>query len=241
MMFVEQLISPFLRNKPANDPIDRESVLPLIHLLKQRQLLEVSIDGYRRTVQSMVVDIDLERGELMLDGFSPKLIDRTSVIGSDVTITHNRGHRKLSFTKNIKHWDPAKDAYTIDLPSDTTYTSRRAAPRVELNTVKPMYAIVKPVFGAPWQATIKNISQGGARVSIAGDVREWLSSHSALPECAINVSPGMVIKTKGMIRGYRFSGRPYRHTEVSIEFLDLSAKPRSQLERLVDTLSTEAA
>ncbi len=240
MSFVQQLFSPFVRKESPTEDFEPALYQPLLDLLKNRQLLKVALDGHSGSLQSMIVDIDFENKRLVLDGFSPRLQDRTSVIGLKLTISHQSNQQQLSFSGVIKTWDPATDSYMIDLPKPPSYKPRRQEERLLLAGQRPLYSKVKPIFGAPWQATIKNISAGGMRVSVVGDVREPLTSSSSV-QCELMVSTHFSIKLSGVVRGYRFVGRPYRNTEISIEFTNLNNKLLNQIEQLLNTLSNKAA
>ena len=242
MSFVKQWLTPFLKRGNsqinANQVIDPTKYEPLLMLLRRRQLLKVALDSMSGEWQTMIVDINLVDKTLTLDGFSPTLTDRTSVIGQPITVTHQSLQQVLSFSGTIGQWQPATDAYSIELPLQAPiYQPRRVNHRLVLSGYKPLYGHIKPIFGMPWNVTIKNISAGGMRVAVNGDIREALQAHSNLPQCRIDISPSFKIITAGEICGFRFTSKPSRTTEISIAFKDMDSNSRADLEQFMQSLS----
>jgi len=126
--------------------------------------------------------------------------------------------------------DPIDNSLCIDLPYQADYQPRRIEPRIEFNDQSVFSANINPLFGAPWYAKLKNISQGGMRIAVAGDLRDQLHKNLPIQRCDIDLGFKKPLRCSGRVKSFSFYTRPYRHTLVSIMFENMNEHDLGNLE-----------
>lgn len=213
------------------------------HLMKlqdKRQLVEVLIPGYKNSFQSMIIGIDFMDNTFRLDEFSPFFSSPDNIINQTITIRHQSGWEKLEITASVKQWSAQDNSYSLELPEFIDYQPRRSYPRLTLDNHNLLKTHINPPYGAPWYATVKDISQGGMRIAINGDLRPHLHKDKALPKCQIQLDKQLHIHTRGLIRAFSYSNKPSRHTDISIEFSNMSQLDKSHLKRFIEYVEVAA-
>ncbi len=224
---------------PVNDLADRiNRYAPLFGLQEQRQLIEVVSESTGEIYQSMVLSIDLMDGTIQLDELFPHP-NHDYRPGELFTVRHHHRGQLLTFTTPLRSTHHGMDAaiYTLVLPETVGYRQRRVYPRINLSQQQPLTVRVQSPWRTPWYATARNLSAGGMRITVGGNVMEQLSHGALLPLCEFEFSPEFKIRCQAKARSFRFIRRPYRHTEISIEFADMAPPQRMQLQQFINTLS----
>lgn len=216
---------------------------PLISLLAKRQLLEVSIHSPDRHVQqqcyqSIILDINLQGRYLLLDDLFPSPTGEAPTLGDQLTIRHHRMGRLLSFTSRIIHISYSHDSpcYAVELPEDVGYRQRRIFPRLDLGNQQPLTVRLKSPWKTPWFATAHNLSAGGMRLAVGGNILEQLNRGSVMPLCEFRLGGELNVTCQARIKGFKFVGRPYRHTRISVEFVGLNPQNRLQVQQYINAL-----
>ncbi|MFT5421739.1 MAG: c-di-GMP-binding flagellar brake protein YcgR [Candidatus Endobugula sp.] len=214
------------------------------HLLKlqaARQLVEVLLNNRKNSFQSMIINIDLINDSFGLDAFSPTLLAPESLIGQDITIRHQHQWKKLEINTSIIDWSVVDQCYRLNLPEFADYQPRRNYPRLLLDNNNLLKTHINPLYGAPWYATVKDISQGGMRINIPGDLRQHLHKDKLLPQCQVILDEDITVKCRGVVRAFTYVSKPYRHTEISIEFHNMNHFHQTDLKRFIDYIEVAAA
>jgi c-di-GMP-binding flagellar brake protein YcgR len=218
---------------------DFEQYEHLITLQKTRQLVEVWVLNRKNSFQSMITHVDLMDKSLRLDAFSPTLNSPESLINQRITIRHQQRWQKLEITSTIIGWSDKEQCYILSLPEYAAYQPRRTYPRLLL-THNVLKTQISPLYGAPWYATVKDISRGGMRINISGDLRPHLHRDKLLPKCQVILDNSISIQCRGLVRGYSYVSKPYRHTEISIEFQNMNHSDQTDLRRFIDYVEVAA-
>ena len=208
--------------------------LPLAELQKQRQLLEVRITGASRVYQSMILAIDAERGLLWLDDLFPQqlLLDT----GDEITLRHHRNGEQLSFSSPILAWGSnyGANGLAIILPDHLLYTPRRQFRRADMGD-KPSLSLKLRAIGQDISyGSVLDISSGGLRASVPGNMLGQLRHGALLPLCEFTLSDELTIRCSARVRSFRLLRTPHRHTQVSIEFIDLPVERAQQLQQFIN-------
>jgi c-di-GMP-binding flagellar brake protein YcgR len=206
------------RNDCHTTPIYRYA--PLIQLQNERRLLEVIVGEKADSYQSMIIAIDLSNKRLVLDELSPLVENFNALVGQTITVHHQNHQHLLKIISKITTWDPISRTLIIDLPEHVEYQPRRQHERFTLNPQSPLNVVIDPIYGAPWHATIDNISLGGLRVTVIGDLRDQLHKNKPLRKCEITSHSGHKSVCKGRVKAFTYFHSPSRRTEISIEFED---------------------
>jgi c-di-GMP-binding flagellar brake protein YcgR len=220
---------------------DNAPVVPrheILHLLKsQRQLLEVTPAGSQRSYQSMILAIDAERGLLWLDDLFPP--QRLLEVGDTITLRHHRDGELLTITAPIIAWgmDFGASGMAVMLPDEAVYKPRRAQLRYELGEHLSLTGKIRSIGNEPVYGTVEDLSAGGLRILVAGNLLNQIHHGAILPLCEVNVSHELQIRCRARVRAYRMCRAPYRGTQISLEFVDLPILRQQQLAQFIRCLS----
>jgi c-di-GMP-binding flagellar brake protein YcgR len=207
--------------------------LPLAELQKQRQLLEVRITGASRVYQSMILAIDAERGLLWLDDLFPQqlLLDT----GDEITLRHHRNGEHLVIRAPVVAMGSNYEAsgFAITLPEFVYYMPRRSSPRYIIGHQSPLSVKIRTLGQEPSYGTLQDISTGGLRLIVAGNMLAYLRHGALLPMCEVDISDELQIRCRARICAFRMGRSPYRHTQISVEFIDMEDEMRTALARFL--------
>lgn len=207
--------------------------LPLLELQNQRQLLEVKITGSSRVYQSMILAIDAERGLLWLDDVFPQqlLLDT----GDEITLRHHRNGEQLVIRAPVVAMGSTYDAsgFAVNLPEFVYYMPRRSSPRYIIGHQSPLSVKIRTLGQEPSYGTLQDISTGGLRLIVAGNMLPHLRHGALLPMCEVDISDELQIRCRARICAFRIGRSPYRHTQISVEFIDLEEETSAKLARFL--------
>ncbi len=244
MGIINHVIRHFARHHPSTGakhsaPMasQLEQFSTLIALQEGRQLIEARIPHYSYSLQTMIVGIDFFSQQLSLDEFSPQLADPKTLVGQTITLRHQRGHEMLSIEATIVSWEEKEHLYLLSLPEKIEYRPRRRSPRLTMADHGLLQAKLYPSYGAPWYATVKNISENGMRITVTGDLRSSLHHDSVLPRAQILINEGLTVECRCRIKAFSYSSRPFRHTEISVVFEGLAKDGLLNLQHFIHQLS----
>lgn len=212
----------------------------LIRLQDQRQLVEIISTDFIDSFQSMIIGVDLYNQQLIIDELSPRIQNPESLIGRTLTIRHQQNRQMINIDVDVISWSEETHCLHLSLPEDIGYTPRRQNYRMELLTAVPINAVIAPLYGAPWHSTLTNISLGGMRIIVSGDLRSELQKNKPLQKCTLALPTGNTVTCGGHVKSFSFIGRPYRRTEISIEFDKLSDEYKFELEQFIEQTSIAA-
>jgi len=212
----------------------------LIRIQDQQQLIEVISDDFIDSFQSMIVGVDIYHQQLIIDELSPRIQNPESLVGRTLIIRHQKDRQMLNIKVDVISWSEATHCLHLSLPEDTGYSPRRQHYRREILATAPINALVAPVHGAPWHATLVNVSVGGMRIIVSGDLRSELDKHKPLKKITLSLPGNDTVTCGGHVKSFRFIGRPYRRTEISIEFNNLSDDHKFDLQHFVECVSIAA-
>lgn len=207
--------------------------LPLWELQKQRQQLEVKIGSANRVYQSMILAIDVERGLLWLDDLFPQQLVLDP--GDEITVRHHRNGEQLVIREPIIAMGSSYGAsgFAIALPEFVYYMPRRTAPRFAIGHQSPLSVKFRTLGQEPSFGTLQDISTGGLRLMVAGNMLPHLRHGALLPLCEVDINEELHIRCRARICAFRMGRNPYRHTQISIEFVDLEEETRVALARFL--------
>ncbi len=212
----------------------------LIRLQDERQLIEVISPDHTDSFQSMIVGVDLYNQQLIIDEFSPKIQNPTALVGRTLVLRHQHNQQMIKVTCEVLGWEEKSHCLLLTLPEDVNYQPRRHELRVELTGSAPLTATIDPLYGAPWYASISNISTGGMRILVTGDLRNNLHKNKFLKKCNITLANGSEVPCKGRVKAFSYHGRPFRRTEISIAFESMSEDDHAELRQAVEQLAIAA-
>jgi c-di-GMP-binding flagellar brake protein YcgR len=212
----------------------------LLHQLQaQRQLLEVVPQGSQRGYQSMIIAIDTTRRLLWLDDLFPP--QRMLEVGDQITVRHHRDGELLTITTPIVAWgsDFGASGMAVMLPDQTSYQPRRAQLRYVLGEHMSITGKIRTLGEEPVYGTVEDLSAGGLRILVAGNLLSQIHHGAILPLCEVHLSRELQIRCRARVRAFRICRTPYRSTQISLEFVDLSAARQLQLQQFIEYLTNK--
>lgn len=218
-----------------------EQYLPLWNLQKQRQLLEVKLGDASRVYQSMIIALDIERGLLWLDDLFPQqlMVD----VGDELTLRHHRNgeHLVINATVVALGANFGATGLAILLPEHAAYAPRRSNPRVNVKSESALTVKIRTLGQEPCYGTLQDISAGGIRITVAGNLLGQLRHGAILPLCEVSLDDTFQLRCRAKVCAFRMNRNPYRSTQISIEFIDLSDQKREKLTRFLRQMLNEQA
>lgn len=213
-----------------------DQYLPLWQLLNQRQLIEVKVEGSTLAYQTLVLAIDIQRGLLWLDDLFPS--QHLLEVGDQITLRHHRNGEQLTFSSPILAWGSNYGAtgLAIMLPEQPCYAPRRQCRRADMSNKPSLHLKVRPVGQDVSYGSVMDISSGGLRASIPGNLLGQLRHGGLLPLCELTLSDELTIRCSARVRSFRLVRNPHRHTQISLEFVDLAHERVQQLQQFINNL-----
>jgi c-di-GMP-binding flagellar brake protein YcgR len=250
MGIINRVLSCFSHTKPVPVVKHEEShsklfaqvnrYVSLIRLQDQRQLIEIISTDFIDSFQSIIIGVDLYHQQLIIDELSPRIQNPEALVGRKLTIRHQQNRQMINIDVDVVSWSEETHCLHLSLPEDIGYKPRRQDYRMELLAESPINALVAPLYGAPWHSTLTNISLGGMRIIVSGDLRPELDKHKPLKKCTFTLPSGSTITCSGHVKSFSFIGRPYRRTEISIEFDNLIDDHKFELQHFIEQISIAA-
>lgn len=238
-------------SQPATEFVNKlQQYTSLLELQGRRQFIEVLIENSDcgahshslqpvppQSYQSLIVAINTEASELTLDELFPACVRLQQ--GHKAIFRYSQGNHMLQFEMTLLgHHDHG--SLVFSLPKTLNYQPRRQQPRLLIDKSQPLTVQLQSPTCGPWFATAQNISAGGMRVTIGGNITDQLEPGSFLRQCDFTFSRDFHIRCQARVIGFRFSRKPYRHTQVSLEFVGLPGRQQLQLSQMINTLTGQS-
>lgn len=219
------------------------SLFPLFELQQKRQLLEVVCNRTGERFQSLILELDFDSNTLVLDDLFPTPQGGLYQPGELLTVKHHKDGTVLSFSMPLESVviENHTPLFKLRMPEQVEYRQRRSQPRVALSKQQPLTVKLQSPRRTPWYATANNISSGGMRVVVGGNVLDQLQPGVLLPQCEFSFDDDFQVRCQARAKSFRFLRRPYRHTEISLEFIDVAPQQTLQLKQLVNSVQTPEA
>jgi len=218
-------------------------VAPLNELLERRQLLRVSRtldDGSDDAVgyQSLILALDMERGLIWLDHLFPAAHGLKA--GETLVLSHSRGTEITRFSGQVVSPDAAgtAGALALALPRQVYQGPRRRWPRLAVFGWHPISAQLAVPGLSPLNGEVLDLSVQGLRLSLSGDRRPFLKHRDILPLCEFKVHPGLRLRCRVQVCGHSLNSKPWRQTQVSLRFVDLTPDKHRLLADFVEERMT---
>ncbi|RYZ79062.1 MAG: PilZ domain-containing protein, partial [Moraxellaceae bacterium] len=113
---------------------------------------------------------------------------------------------------------------------------RRQSRRADVSN-KPILGLkIRPIGQDVSYGSVMDISSGGLRASIPGNLLGQLRHGALLPLCELALSDELVIRCSARVRSFRLLRTPHRNTQISIEFVDLSPERTQKLQQFINNL-----
>ena len=213
-----------------------DQLTPLWLLFDQRQFLEVKIGDATAAYQTLILAIDVQRNILWLDDLFPN--NYALDVGDEIRLSHHVKGLQLSFSTHIIAFATAYGAqgFAVTLPESVSYQPRRQHRRALMGDKAKFGAKIRPIGQDISYANILDVSAGGVRVSVAGNLLRQLRHGALLPLCELQLSDDFAIRCSARIKSFRLVRSPSRATQISLEFTDISIEAQARLAQFINNM-----
>ena len=214
-------------------------VVALLRKLRDTHtLLTITVPDSERTFNSMVLDVNADKGYFLLDElndpFGHKLLSRAGHLKASGRCQGI--HLSFSSTVKVARARDGGIVYQSPLPGYITYLQRRAAFRVPVGMGMGMELEVLLEDGSRVQATPCDISIMG--IGARTDDPASLETDMVVRDCRIRLPDHEPLQLSLEIRYVQPDTHPGQH-RFGARFLDLAPDQKSQLRRIVTHLERE--
>ena len=207
----------------------------VLHWLQSsRQQLEISLPGSTASFQSIVLAVDTARGLLWIDELLPQV---PLSAGQWLTLRHHRSGEVLTLRSPLVASGGQFGAagLALLLPENLEYSPRREFSRIDFQG-RGLSTKIRPLGEEPCHGMVINLSPGGMRLALAGNHLSGLHRGSLLPLCQFSLGKNLQIRCQASVKSVRLARTPYRHTQVSLEFVDILPDQRQHLTQYLSHL-----
>jgi len=244
----QQLTDPFkaLAGKPTraidrpreteallSSPLSSACLATLDSWRHERRVLSVESGLWQG--QSLLLAIDVKRELLWLDDVFP--VQQHLSQGQHLQVSLRQGFEHCHFSSVVIAIidKPHGRMIALQIPSQIHRSPRRKQRRFIL----PGPALNVRVRASGLHATsaeLINISAGGMRLAINGNLLKSYRPNSSLPFCRFALSPNLLITCSGVIKAASLDKKVGRKTQVSIAFADITQTQRQQIDAYLHKL-----
>ena len=209
-----------------------EQYLAIWQLHKKRQLLEVKIQGSSRAYQSMILALDIERGLIWLDDLFPQQLLLET--GDEVCIRHHRQGEQLIIRGPVIALgaDYGASGFALVLPEHSGYLPRRASQRYSIQGEAPTLIKLRSLGQEPCVGSLQDISAGGLKVNVPGNLLGQLSHGATLPLLEFKLGD-LHIRCRAKVCALRICRALQRCTQLSLAFADMPEQTQTSLRKLL--------
>ena len=223
------------------NPLERYA--DLLAIQNQADFLRITHKESGYVYQSMILTINLYDQLLEIDDLFPAHPQVPIQPHDTLLVEHRRGFESLSLVSKVisKRQNPDGMSYVLKLPESVGYQPRRQHARLALSREKPITVKFLSPIKSTCYATADNISTGGMRLVVGGNIQDQLRQGGVLPLCEFKLIDNLSVRCRARIKGYNFYSRPYRRTELSVEFMDIAPDTQVQVKQFVDIIQRQLA
>ncbi|MCK4871031.1 MAG: flagellar brake protein [Gammaproteobacteria bacterium] len=163
----------------------------LYRLQRAHTLLSVHIPGIDRSYNSIIIDVDADKNQMMLDVLHPESGHKEVMKLKEFSVNAHHEGIKLSFNGYIKELfnDDGKPAYLIDYPASLDYHQQREAYRAPVSMGDNVEIKINNESNMLSQGLITDISLGGLGLQFELKNSMPFRSGMLLPTCQFAI-PG---------------------------------------------------
>ncbi|WP_406672907.1 flagellar brake protein [Natronospira sp.] len=222
-------------NAPAEETLEKRPARIrqlLLRLRDQRPLLTVSFRGRSDQFGSMLLGVDIERGELSFDELTPTDGDRLVRLQQSFQVTGQLDGAEVRFPVQVRRREEQDGfiTYIAPIPDSLRYLQRRRAFRVEV-PARPECPVVMSNSDGDWfEGVLVDVSISGIGFRVNKQLADGLERGSRC-DCHIDF-PDATVETRVEIR-FNEPVRDKPFNRLGARFLRLEASDRRQIERFV--------
>lgn len=236
-------LKAFIRKAPHHNDRQRDmpnsagtnnACLEALNLWQQARRV-LSVESSQWQGQSLILAIDANRDLIWLDDIFPAQDSLTE--GQTLRISLRQDFESCYFTSTviaIMH-KPQGRMIALHIPTEIHRAPRRTHRR---------FTLPGPALNAKIRATglhaescqVINISAGGMRVTLNGNLLKYYRPGTPLPFCRFALGPDILITCRATIKASMLDKTVGRKTQVSLVFADIALGQRQQIDTYLHKL-----
>lgn len=212
----------------------------LTHLLDNRSLLSILIPGTQDSHNSAVLEVDIDRGWMVIDELSPKSGNKLLLKAGKFQARTRLKGVDVSFTSEIEASGEENGIsfYRIAIPKVIDYRQQRAHYRAKISVAKQVEVQLEVAKGENLSGILNDISVGGIGIRFSGNSLPDLEQGKRIPRCQIHLPTGEDIFCKIEIR-FTSIGAEGNYRLVGARFIQLSPAQEAAVAKYVAYLDRE--
>jgi c-di-GMP-binding flagellar brake protein YcgR len=201
--------------------------------LQTRRVLSVE-NGFWQG-QSLMLAIDAKRDLIWIDEIFPA--QNTLNEGQPLQVSLRQGFERCYFTSTVIAIvdKPQGRMIALQLPSEIHRAPRRTHRRFTLPGPRFTAKVRAPGLHAE-SCQVINISAGGMRISLNGNLLKHYRPGVSLPFCRFVLGPDIFITCRATIKAAMLDKTAGRKTQVSLAFADIPLTQRQQIDAYLHRL-----
>lgn len=214
-------------------------IIGLLRRIKDaRSLLRIRIPGSERSFTSMLLDINTEKGYILLDEINSAGGHELAREVGKVRVFSQHDGVDMNFSCNIRVVQNRKGLtfYQAPLPEYISYMQRRSEFRVHITLDQHLQLILPLNPDATLDGELCDLSFGGVGARLETDME--LKQGLVIPDCKIQIPDEEPIQTSLEIRFVREENNG-QQTRIGGRFVNLTPELRTHLRKTVTRLQRE--
>ncbi len=209
-------------------------------LSKNHTLLSITIGKSPRTFGSMILEVNNEKGYLVLDELYPRKELKTPLLHAKLAINTHLDGIEIHFQIKVDAISRKDDVeyYRAGLPAYIHHHQRRAYYRVKVGIAEPVPIALSTTDDVLLHADLRDISLGGIGASFSSPTTEALSVGDEIPNCIIHTPDGKEIVSSMEIARVEETSSS-KAIRVGARFIHITSADRQELSKLIAKLDRE--
>ena len=212
----------------------------LTHLLDNRSLLSINVPGTEDSHNSAVLEVDIDRGWMIIDELSPKSGHKLLLKAGKFQAQTRLKGVDVGFTSEIESSGEKNGIafYRIAIPTVLNYRQQRAHYRAKISVAKQVEVRLDLAKDEYLSGILNDISVGGIGIRFSGDSLPALERGKRIPRCQIHLPTGEDIFCRIEIR-FTSIGVEGNYRLVGARFIQLSPAQEATVAKYVAFLDRQ--
>lgn len=233
MAFLKSLINRIFSHEEPNQADPDDHYYRLERLRTNHDWIGVEVAKSGQCYQSLILEIDVDNGELIIDDLYPPEGLEDLETGDTVEVTSQSRRVLVNFYTRIlaREFKDGKASYRLELPEEVGRNHSRGAFRVYVEGDDGLTLEIDYQGQVLPDVRIINLSADGLKLSFAEEMSTELENISALNNCIIRLPNGVDIDCDIQLRNIYRIRTPHPHTLAGGKLIIEQAQHRVKLQQ----------
>jgi len=235
MAFLRSLIDKLVTNTNTDSSELADHYSSLERLRVSHEWLDVKVTKTNHSYQSLVLEIDIENGELLVDElFPPEHLNDVQPGDTVQVITHSKNQPVDFYTRILsREFNNGTTAWRLELPAEIGANHNREAFRIYVESEVGLHIEVTHNGEPLRDVRIINLSIDGLKLSFNKEARERLDALQKLDDCLIRLPNDTDIDCSIELKSLYDIRTPYPHLLGGGKLVIENAQQRVKLQQFL--------